>query len=264
MSSVHTRSASSIPPLQSSMANQPARPGSAPPPTTGPRLSSPIHPPTPGYVGHSSPSTPGGHVPPYNLTTTANQSLARATGPHASLSGPVTQPVDLFAPQVVPPSNSFATMPNVGTSSNSGLPSVSPMAGATYPVRPSPWQASMAGRQPWVVSLSGTSGGLGGPLHSGGPPVLSTGPPTSMARPTNLTDPSTSQTGFTGPPTSMARPTSLTGPSTAQTGFTGPPASLTRPPSSSSATPTGQMMGSTGQPLMPPIVQPPLAGQGTL
>ena len=244
MGSVHSRSASSVPPLPS-MVNQPSRPGSAPPPTTGSGLSSPVYPPSQPFGIHSSPPTPSGPMPTSNMT-----------GGQHPLSGPLMQPVNLRGPQTMQrPTGGFH---------NFSATSRSPMTGTTPPFRP-PWQAPMANQQSNLIGASASF--TGPPTSMTRPPTSLTGPPSSLSRPTtNLTGPPTSLTG--SPTANLTRlPTSLTGPPTSLTGpptsLTGPPKSLTQPQVRPlSTTPTGQMMGSTGQPLMPPISQSPSVSQG--
>ena len=276
MNSVHSRSASSTLPL-SPVVSEPSRPGSAPPPATGPQLSSPMYPPSQAFGVHSSPSTPSGPMPTSNTTgVQQGQVLNYRSGQHASLSRPLMQPVDPRGPQRMQLPVGGAHAQNFNATSRSA---------PNQSVRPSPWQSSVAGT---ASSTAGNPSGLVRPPTSmtrpqtslTGPPTRLTGPPTSIIRPpTSLTGPPTS---MTGPPTSMARPpTSLTGPPTS---MTGPPTSMTRPPTSltglptsftgspttqsqirpPSTTPTGQMMGSTGQPLMPPMPQSPSVSQGTV
>ena len=247
MSSVHSRSASSTPPL-SPMVNQPSRPGSAPPPATGPQLSSPMYPLSHAFGVHSSPTTPSGPMPTSNQIGAQRQVQSYMSGQHASLSGPPMQP----------PTGGALTQ-NFNATSRSG---------PNQSVRPSPWQASMAGYQPGNASPAGNPGGLAGqPTSLTRPQTSLTGPPTSLTGPpTRLTGPPTRLTGpptsLTGPPSSLTRPTNLTGPPSS---LTGTPTTLNqpqiRPPST---TPTGQMMGSTGQPLMPPMPQSPSVSQGTV
>ena len=243
LSSVHSRSASSTPPL-SSMVNQPSRPGSAPPPTTGPHLSSPTYPPSQPFGIHSSPSTPSGGMPP------------NMTGGQHPLSGHLMQPVNLRAPLTTQP-------PNRGTQDFSAT-SRSPVTGTASSVRP-PWQTPMANQSGLASPLTGFTGPQTSLTR---PPTNLTGPPSSLARPTaNLTE---LQTSLTRPPTSLTGPPNrFTGPPTSLTGaptsLTGPPTSLTPPQiRPSSTTPTGQMMGSTGQPLIPPIPLSPSVSQGRI
>ena len=271
----HSRSASSTPPM-SSMANQLSRPGSAPP-TTGPQLASPIHPPSHAFGIHSSPPTPSGSMPTTN-NTYPSQSMLPPTGSAQNVSG------------------------------TSRLPSASLGTGPSQSVRPSPWQAPLSGHQPGLTgpptNLTGPPTNLTGPPTSlTGPPTNLTGPPTNLTGPpTNLTGPPTNLTGpptnLTGSPSSLSRPTTLTGtspgpptslngppsnligqPTTLNrppTNLTGAPSSLTGPTSSRpqtgltpsqvrpSTTPTGQMTGSTGQPLVPPGPQSPSVNQGAV
>jgi hypothetical protein len=310
-----SRSASSTPPL-SSMVNHPSRPGSAPPPATGAQLSSPVYPPSQPFGVHSSPSTPSGPMPTSNITG-VQQEQNYMSGQNVSLSG--VQPLTGGAF-----TQNFTATPNSRSAPNQS-------------VRPSPWQASVAGtasppsrlaappsRPPFAGPQTHMAGPptsmTGPPTRVTGPPTSMTGPPTSMiGQPISMTGPPTSMigqpisltgqpTGMTGPPTRMTgpptsltgSPTSLTGPPTGMTGppigMTGPPIGMTGPPTSMigqptkltgqptrmtgpptslagrpptltqpqirppSTTPTGQMMGSTGQPLMPPMPQSPSGG----
>lgn len=240
---------SSTPPLIS-MVNHPSRPGSAPPPGTGPQTSSPIYPPTQAFGVHSLPSTPSSLMPTSNISSTQQGNVQHTSGPHR--------------PGIVQPS--FGGAPVQNFNSTSGL---------NQSVRPSSWQASMSGHQLGTASPVGSPGALQRPLSSLTQPPTSltrlptslTRPPTSLTRlptsstgpptgpPTNLTGPPATLTGppsrMTRPASSVARPTNLTG---SPTGVSGWPANLTqstiRPPAT---TPTGQMMGATGQPLMPPM-----------
>ena len=213
----------------------------------------------------------------------------------SSLTGPSMPPTSSPVTHNVRPPNSLMVggllAQSFGTTPNSRSPSASSMADPPRNVRPSPWQASMAGKQPGTVTPTGTQGGpmagpptgftgqptglTGPPTGLTGPPTGLTGPPTTLLGPqtgfrgpaTGFTRPSTSlagpptalagpQTGFRGPSTNLAgAQTGMTGPPTSltgsQTSFTGPPTSFTRPPTSLPTTPTGQAIGSTGQPLTP-------------
>ena len=247
MGSIHARSASSTPPL-SSMVKTPSRPGSAPPPATGAQLSSPMYPTSQKFGIHSSPSTPSGPVPTSSITG------GQQGQGHNYMSGPLMQAVDPHGLQNMQPQTGGALTQNINVISNS-------RSSPNQSVRPSPWQAS----------VSGTASPLSNPSGLAGPPLRMTGPPTSMTGPpSNITGPPTRMTGpptrMTGPPTRMTGPpTSMTGPPNSMTGhLTGAPTTLTqpqlRPPPT---TPTGQMMGSTGQPLMQPMPQSPSTGPAT-